>query len=356
MKNIFRLIGIGLITGALMWGLVQAGGVQVNPLPSTSQSGTTVTTTATLWEFNRQGLNADSEVRIYESFTDGSNFERFEMETGGNSINLVARSQGSGAQLTMNVGTLGASTLNLVQDNANALSMTGGNLATFDRAISTSITQAANDLAGTNWSLGAGQGGDCVACEESSPNGGSITITAGNSGAGSGSIAAGSGSSLILRGGNAGADGGAGGGQGGQLILSAGAESNGSGVDGQISIGFDNPGIIAIGGTEVRIDSPQGFSDGAQTLGAAAATFVAGRNFETITGDAGGNTVTTITGGVTGQLLTLLFVDTDVTISNNDAHTADTIDLSAAFISADDTTLSLLYNGTSWYEISRSVN
>ncbi len=75
-----------------------------------------------------------------------------------------------------------------------------------------------------------------------------------------------------------------------------------------------------------------------------------------MTGDAGGNTVTTITAGVTGQTLTLLFVDTDVTITDDNTHAANTIDLSAAFVSADDTTLQLLFDGTSWYETSRSVN
>ena len=42
-----------------------------------------------------------------------------------------------------------------------------------------------------------------------------------------------------------------------------------------------------------------------------------------------------------------------------DAHTADTIDLAGTatnLTSADDTTLELIHDGTSWYEISRSVN
>lgn len=33
-----------------------------------------------------------------------------------------------------------------------------------------------------------------------------------------------------------------------------------------------------------------------------------------------------------------------------------TVDLSAAFTSADDTVLQIIYDGTSWYEVSRSVN
>jgi len=76
----------------------------------------------------------------------------------------------------------------------------------------------------------------------------------------------------------------------------------------------------------------------------------------TVTGDAGGNTIATITGGVAGQLVTLIFVDALVTISDDNTHAANSVDLSAAFTSADDTTLQLAFDGTSWYEVSRSVN
>jgi len=79
----------------------------------------------------------------------------------------------------------------------------------------------------------------------------------------------------------------------------------------------------------------------------------------TITGDGGGNTVATITGAHSGELLTLIFVDALVTITDTDAHTANTVDLAGTatnLTSADDTTLQLVFNGTSWYETSRSVN
>jgi len=78
-----------------------------------------------------------------------------------------------------------------------------------------------------------------------------------------------------------------------------------------------------------------------------------------ITGDGGANVVATITGGATGQMLTLFFVDGFVTITDTDAHGANTVDLVGAatdLVSADDTTLTLMFDGTSWYELSRSVN
>lgn len=93
-----------------------------------------------------------------------------------------------------------------------------------------------------------------------------------------------------------------------------------------------------------------------ETLGAAATTFAVTGEVMVITGDAGDNTIATITGGLTGQELTLIFVDAHVTITDTDAHTANTVDLSAAFTSADDTVLKLIFDGTSWYEVSRSVN
>jgi len=94
----------------------------------------------------------------------------------------------------------------------------------------------------------------------------------------------------------------------------------------------------------------------AETLGAGVTTFAVTGEVMVITGDGGANTIATITGGLIGQELTLIFVDALVTITDTDAHTANTVDLSAAFTSADDTVLKLIFDGTSWYEISRSIN
>jgi hypothetical protein len=94
----------------------------------------------------------------------------------------------------------------------------------------------------------------------------------------------------------------------------------------------------------------------ALTLGAGAVTFAVVGMGMTITGDALGNTIATITAGTAGQTLLLMFVDALVTITDDGTHAANTIDLSAAFVSADDTVLLLGFDGTSWYEICRSVN
>jgi len=97
--------------------------------------------------------------------------------------------------------------------------------------------------------------------------------------------------------------------------------------------------------------------DSASTLAAAATVIAVTSNFATITGDGGANTIATITGGRVGMLLNLLFVDALVTITDDNTHATDSVDLNAAFTSADDTVLQLIHNGTSWYEAgSRSVN
>lgn len=92
------------------------------------------------------------------------------------------------------------------------------------------------------------------------------------------------------------------------------------------------------------------------TLAAAATTLAITSNVVTVTGDAGANTIATITGGLSGQLLTLIFADSLVTITDDATGNANTANLSAAFTSTSNDTLTLVFNGTSWREVARSVN
>lgn len=94
------------------------------------------------------------------------------------------------------------------------------------------------------------------------------------------------------------------------------------------------------------------------TLGTGITTFAADLPMITVAGDAGGNTIATITGKMAyaGSRITLLFVDANVIITDDNTHATDSIDLASAFTSADDTILELIHNGVSWYECSRSVN
>ena len=109
-------------------------------------------------------------------------------------------------------------------------------------------------------------------------------------------------------------------------------------------------------GTSLAVSGKLSSTATAVTIAAAATTFAITSNVVTVTGDALANIVATITGGVSGQLLTLIFVDALVTITDDATGTADTVNLSGAFVSTANDTLTLVYNGTSWREVARSLN
>ena len=114
-----------------------------------------------------------------------------------------------------------------------------------------------------------------------------------------------------------------------------------------------------INGLETRLSAGAVRTRDSITLGAAATTFAVNGAYTTfieLTGDGGGNIIATITGAVVGQILVLQFVDALIQITDDNTHAADSVDLSAAFTSADDTILVLIYDSVSFYEVSRSVN
>ncbi len=107
---------------------------------------------------------------------------------------------------------------------------------------------------------------------------------------------------------------------------------------------------------DVIVDSLFSTTTKARTLAVGVTTFVAVGNKMKITGDAGTNTIATITGGINGMTLTLTFVDALITLTDNNTSTANTINLSAAFTSTANDIVKLEFDGTSWREASRSVN
>uniref|UniRef100_A0A6M3JD48 Putative tail protein n=2 Tax=viral metagenome TaxID=1070528 RepID=A0A6M3JD48_9ZZZZ len=126
-------------------------------------------------------------------------------------------------------------------------------------------------------------------------------------------------------------------------------------------VGYTNDGADGDTPTEGMRLSRAGIStaNDPNTLGVGVTTFIVESNVMTMTGDGAGNTIATITGAKSGTLLTLIFVDALVTITDTDAHTANTVDLAGTatnFTSADDKTLQIVFDGTSWYETSRGTN
>lgn len=63
-------------------------------------------------------------------------------------------------------------------------------------------------------------------------------------------------------------------------------------------------------------------------------------------------TITNFTGGVAGQVIFLRFNDSNTTVDRSNAYLAG----GANFVSTADDTLTLISNGTLWFEISRSAN
>lgn len=105
---------------------------------------------------------------------------------------------------------------------------------------------------------------------------------------------------------------------------------------GALFIGEGNSGVIAnnIGNFEDLDTTP---------------TVSSGNNFKAINTLA--TTITTFDDGYKGQIITIIFTTANTTI----AETGN-IKLSAAFTSTADDTMSLIYDGTNWYELARSVN
>jgi hypothetical protein len=66
----------------------------------------------------------------------------------------------------------------------------------------------------------------------------------------------------------------------------------------------------------------------------------------------GATSITNFTNSVDGQILTLLFNDSNTTITRNNAYLSGGVN----FVSTNNDTLTLISNGGLWYEVSRSVN
>ncbi len=120
--------------------------------------------------------------------------------------------------------------------------------------------------------------------------------------------------------------------------------------------GFDTFTLKEVQGGNIKARGIIAGGKSALTLGAGATTFAITTNVMKITGDGGGNTITKITGGITGQILILIFVDAYITITDDNSSDVNTINLLEAFTSDINTVLTLVFDGVSWREVSRSKN
>lgn len=88
------------------------------------------------------------------------------------------------------------------------------------------------------------------------------------------------------------------------------------------------------------------------TILSGATSFDVSSNYMVLTG-AVAITIAKIIGGYEGQILTLEFTDGNVTITDTSTSAADTVNLSGPFTGAQNDTLQLIHNGTSWRELGR---
>jgi hypothetical protein len=91
------------------------------------------------------------------------------------------------------------------------------------------------------------------------------------------------------------------------------------------------------------------------TIQSGATSFNILSNYMVLTG-AAAVTIATIIGGYEGQKIILQFTDSNVTITDDSSGNLNTVNLSAAFTSTSNDILTLIYDGVSWREVSRSVN
>lgn len=140
-----------------------------------------------------------------------------------------------------------------------------------------------------------------------------------------------------------------------QLDLGTACTDGHSGATGDVCVGAD-----------LQVDGPL-FADGlvattpaTATLADGATTIAVTTSYIRITGDVGGNEViNTITGGVDGQRLVIQWIDGLWDLDDVDAGTANTCDLvgtNTDFVGTSNDTLELIFDGTNWHEVGRSVN
>jgi len=124
---------------------------------------------------------------------------------------------------------------------------------------------------------------------------------------------------------------------------------------------FSEP--ILVEGVHLPYPNPRPLNDGyarmaGPFIGSPFATFADGETTPDVsdgnhykTANTLATTITDFTSGAAGQEITIVFGDANTTVSD-----AGNIKLSGAFTSTANDTLKILYDGTNWFEISRSVN
>ena len=109
---------------------------------------------------------------------------------------------------------------------------------------------------------------------------------------------------------------------------------------------YDGTNLSVLGTASAGHVYRQGtYTDGATTPSVAGVSFLYIANTSA-------TTITNFTGAVQGQIITLIFSNANTTINRSNAY----LSLGVNFVSTARDTLTLIYYGVLWYEVSRSVN
>lgn len=141
----------------------------------------------------------------------------------------------------------------------------------------------------------------------------------------------------------------------GQVPFGAGTSAFGSsanlfwdGSNNRLGVNTNTPGVAldvvgSVRGAQVALSGT--YTDGAATPSVANVSYLAVANTAP-------TTITNFTGGVAGQVLYLVFADTNTTITTANAYLSG----AASYVSTVNGTLTLVYTGSAWAEIARSTN
>lgn len=121
----------------------------------------------------------------------------------------------------------------------------------------------------------------------------------------------------------------------------------------QYPLDAESKGALKLALEDVQKDVIQKRNRVQFTIPTGATSFQVASDYMVLTG-AAGVTIATIVGGKEGQILTLSFTDANITITDTGTSAADTINLSGSFVSTANMVMELLFDGTSWREISRA--
>ncbi len=129
---------------------------------------------------------------------------------------------------------------------------------------------------------------------------------------------------------------------------------SGTGVGGDHSVAGQV--ILWSSSNKALFVEPSGYGAPKRDADITGTEFTMTSNIMQISATAGAVSIATIAGApANGCLLTLIFTDANVTLSDNNTGASNTLDLGGDISSADDKVVQLVHDGTSWFRVSAAA-